>query len=90
MTSFRILTSAALLALSLGLPALASEDGASVDPALQQKLTEQLVAQGYEVRKIQMEDGKIEVYAVKDGQTFELYFDSALKPLNGGEGGQEG
>ena len=46
--------------------AFASDD---IDPALQAKITAQLTAQGYDVRKVQMEDGMIEVYAVKDGKT---------------------
>lgn len=54
---------------------------ATVDKALQEKLTVQLKAEGYEVRKIQMEDGLIEAYAVKNGEKFELYFDNDLKPV---------
>ena len=46
--------------------AFASE---GIDPALQAKVTAQLTAQGYDVRKVQMEDGMIEVYVVKDGKT---------------------
>lgn len=32
-----------------------------------------LTAMGYEVRKAEMEDGKIEVYFVRDGQMGEVY-----------------
>ena len=32
-----------------------------------------LTAMGYEVRKAEMEDGKIEVYFVRDGQMAEVY-----------------
>lgn len=60
-------------------PAAFAED--TVHPALEQKLTEQLKAEGYEVRKIQMEDGLIEAYAVKNGEKFELYFDNELKAV---------
>lgn len=60
-------------------PVAYAED--AVDPALEQKLTEQLKAEGYDVRKIQMEDGLIEAYAVKGSETFELYFDKDLKPV---------
>ncbi|MGA9432642.1 MAG: PepSY domain-containing protein [Roseobacter sp.] len=35
-----------------------------------------LVAMGYEVRKAEMEDGKIEVYFVRDGQMGEVYVSS--------------
>ncbi|RMD92471.1 MAG: PepSY domain-containing protein [Alphaproteobacteria bacterium] len=31
---------------------------------------------GYEVRKSQMEDGFIEVYALKDGSRYEVYVDA--------------
>lgn len=34
-----------------------------------------LVDMGYEVRKMEMEDGKIEAYAVKDGKMSEIYVD---------------
>lgn len=56
--------------------AYASED---VDPALKAKLMEQLKAEGYDVRKVQMEDGLIEAYAVRGSEKFELYFDKDLK-----------
>lgn len=34
-----------------------------------------LTGQGYEVRKTDTEDGKIEVYAVKEGKKLEIYVD---------------
>ena len=34
-----------------------------------------LTAMGYEVRKAEMEDGKIEVYFVRDGKMGEVYVD---------------
>lgn len=68
------------------IPALAQDE---VDPALKEKLTAQLVAEGYEVRKIIMEDGKIEAYVVKDGEMAELYFDETLTPVEGGEGDED-
>lgn len=77
MTRFKTIATAVLLCTALGAPALAED--AAVDAATQEKLTTQLVGEGYEVRKIQMEDGQIEVYAVKDGKTHEMYFDSDLK-----------
>lgn len=36
-----------------------------------------LIALGYDVRKIETEDGKIEAYAVKDKQMAEVYVDPA-------------
>ncbi len=67
---------ATLVALGLAVPAIASE---APDAATQAKITEDLTAQGYEVRKIDTEDGMIEVYAVKDGKMYELYLDADLK-----------
>jgi hypothetical protein len=34
-----------------------------------------LTAEGYDVRKVEFEDGEIEVYAVKDGKRLEIYVD---------------
>ena len=65
-----------VLGLGLGLPALASND---IDAATRDKVTAQLVGEGYEVRKIGSEDGMIEVYALKDGKQFEIYLDQDLK-----------
>lgn len=39
------------------------------------EITQKMTADGYEVRKIDVEDGMIEVYALRDGQRFELYLD---------------
>ena len=36
-----------------------------------------LTVLGYDVRKIEMEDGEIEAYVVKDGQMAEVYVDPA-------------
>ena len=58
-------------------PVLAEDEG-SLDAATTEKVTAAMTAQGYEVRKVGMEDGMIEVYAVKDGKTWELYLDEAL------------
>ncbi|MEC3861120.1 PepSY domain-containing protein [Mesobacterium sp. TK19101] len=70
----RILTVAlALTATS----ALASGHG--MDKAREDQIRTTLTTQGYEVRKIDMEDGMIEVYALKDGARIELYLDNDLK-----------
>ena len=66
---------AALTALALAGPAFASPD---VDAATQSQIREKLTAEGYEVRKIDNEDGMIEVYALKNGERFELYLDADL------------
>lgn len=69
-----------LLALVVGMafPALAEE---SVDASTQDKLTKLLTDQGYEIRRIDAEDGLIEVYALKDGHKLEIYFDKDLKQV---------
>lgn len=77
MTPFKTIAATLLVCAAIAAPAFAED--AAVDAATQEKLTAQLAADGYEVRKIQTEDGKIEVYAVKDGKTYEMYFDSDLK-----------
>ncbi|SMX35921.1 PepSY domain-containing protein [Maliponia aquimaris] len=69
---------AATLAAFTALPALAS-DGPAIDDARKAEITTLLTAQGYEVRKIDSEDGMIEVYALKDGKRYELYLDAALQ-----------
>lgn len=72
------ITAAALVATLMisGTATLASND--TVTPAMQAQVTEKLSQQGYEVRKIEHEDGALEVYAIKDGQKFELYLDGDL------------
>ncbi len=67
-----------MTALVLAAPVFASTDGL-VDKATQEKITADLTAQGYDVRKIQMEDGMVEVYAMKDGKKLELYLDATGK-----------
>lgn len=71
---------AVALSLLASTAALASDEG-TVDAAIQEKLTAQLTAEGYEVRQFKSEDGLIEVYVVKDGKTQELWFDADLKQV---------
>lgn len=65
----------ALIALiAFASPALAED--VTVDSILGKSLEEvqaSLTAMGYEVRKAEMEDGKIEVYFVRDGEMGEVY-----------------
>lgn len=61
---------AASLALASGMTKISQE--------LRTEITAKLTADGYDVRKIEPEDGMIEVYALKDGQRFELYLDKDL------------
>lgn len=83
----RLSKTAALLALALALtaPAARAEDGA-VDAATQARVEAAMTAQGYEVRKIEAEDGLIEVYAVKDGKTYEIFLDADLNVVKTNEG----
>lgn len=65
----------ALIALlALATPALAED--VTMDSVLGTTMEEvqaSLTAMGYEVRKAEMEDGKIEVYFVRDGKMGEVY-----------------
>lgn len=70
----------------LSAPMAFAETEGEVDAAVQAQLTEQLVAQGYDVRQFKAEDGLIEVYVVKDGKMEELWFDAALKQVEHEEG----
>ncbi|GAB4387664.1 PepSY domain-containing protein [Albidovulum sp.] len=40
-----------------------------------EEVTASLTQMGYEIRKAEMEDGKIEVYFVRDGKMGEVYVD---------------
>jgi hypothetical protein len=66
------------LAIALGTAASASDDDILADTATAQKITTHLTEQGYAVRKIELDDGLYEAYAMKDGQRYEVYLDSAL------------
>ncbi|MCB1335687.1 MAG: PepSY domain-containing protein [Roseivivax sp.] len=70
-----------ILALALALaaaPVFASTD-LTLDQAKMDEIRATLTEQGYDVRKIDVEDGMIEVYALKDGKKLELYLDETLK-----------
>lgn len=76
--NFRTLTALTLTIALLAAPAARAENEGSVDAATTAKVTETLTGLGYEVRKLAIEDGAIEVYAVKDGKTCELYLGADL------------
>ncbi|WP_417807789.1 PepSY domain-containing protein [Thioclava sp.] len=73
MKKLTLIAAAALMTATASLPVLAAS---KVDSAKEKTLQTQLVAQGYEVRRLDMEDGYIEVYALKDGKRMEMYFDA--------------
>ncbi|MBY6089460.1 PepSY domain-containing protein [Pseudooceanicola sp. 502str34] len=76
-TALGIVTVTGTLALCLVTASAAFASGMP-DDATKAQITEKLTAEGYEVRRIDMEDGMIEVYALKDGKKLELYLDEAL------------
>ncbi len=51
----------------------------AVTPEQEVKIRSVLTEQGYDVRKIKMEDGMFEAYVIKDGKKAELYLDNDLK-----------
>lgn len=64
--------------LALATPALAED--LNMDTMLgttMEEVQSKLTEMGYEVRKAEMEDGKIEVYFVKDGKMGEVYVSPA-------------
>ncbi len=67
----------ALIALmALATPALAEDvTKDSILGTTMEEVQASLTAMGYEVRKAEMEDGKIEVYFVRDGKMGEVYVD---------------
>ncbi len=74
----RIIAPLTALALALGASA-ATASGGAVPADIKDKITEQLTQDGYEVRKIEMEDGAYEAYALKDGKRYEIYFNADLE-----------
>ncbi len=70
------------LAIALALPSTAAlAAGENESPAaedMQARIETMLTEQGYEVRRIQMEDGLYEAYALRDGERFEIYLDDTL------------
>jgi hypothetical protein len=66
-------------ALSLSAPAGFASSSSEVSSEVSTQIQDKLTTQGYEVRKIQMEDGLYEVYVIKEGQRLELYLDTDLE-----------
>jgi hypothetical protein len=72
------LKSATLLGFLFVAAPMAMAEGSDADAATQAKITAEMTAEGYDVRKMQVEDGVLEVYAVKDGKTFQVFYDKNL------------
>lgn len=60
------------LAITAGTMAQASDDYIKIDPAKIQQIETLLTEQGYDVRKIEMDDGLYEADALKDGVHYEF------------------
>ena len=69
------------LAITAGGFAAASENEMPLDPAKTEEIKAQLTTQGYEVRKVEIEDGMYEAYALKDGKRYEVYLDANLNVI---------
>ncbi len=73
-----------IIALALAITAggfatgFAAASEGTLDMARADEIKAELTAQGYEVRKVEIEDGLYEAYALKDGQRFEIYLDADL------------
>lgn len=66
---------ATALVLALTGGALASD---KPTPEMADKVRATLTEQGYEVAKIEMEDGLYEAYARKDGKRYEVFLNAAM------------
>ena len=75
------LTIALTLAAAMALPAsgVFASGNNTVPAEMAQKIRTTLTEQGYEVRKIKMEDGMYEAYVIKDGTRLELYMNPDLE-----------
>ena len=80
MTRFKTLSLIAAMALAAPMAHASDDDdyGRGLNSEKRAQITEKLTAEGYDVRKIEIEDGEIEVYALKDGQRLELYLNDDL------------
>ncbi len=86
MRKFLIIPALALAMAAATAPSFASDDDVRVDVPRDQwlseaQLTEKLTSQGYDVRRIKIEDGVYEVYAIKNGQRVEAHVHPATGAL---------
>ena len=75
------LTLALTLAAAMAIPAsgVLASGNETVPTEMAQQIRTKLTEQGYEVRKIKMEDGLYEAYVIKDGVRQELYLNPELE-----------
>ena len=72
-------------ALAIALCSLAGAalaEGLTITAEAEAKIRTTLTEQGYEVRKIQVEDGNYEAYALKDGKKYEIYMDDKFQVVD--------
>lgn len=74
---------ALVLALMLPAPAAFAWGAPPVPATVEAQIRSLLTQQGYEVRRIQVEDGLYEAYVVRDGHRAEVYLDSNLAIVRG-------
>ena len=55
--------------------AVASNYTGTISDVDRARIEQAVTAQGYEMKRMEMEDGEIEVYATKDSVRYELYLD---------------
>ena len=67
----------ALLVAGTAMPALASDD--EVSDSDKATITAMLTEMGYEVRKIEIDDGELEAYVVKDGANAEVVLEKKFE-----------
>ena len=70
-----LLSLAAIAAITA--PAMAEVTVGAMAGHTEAEVRQMLTADGYEVRKVETEDGKIEAYALKDGKKLEVYIDAS-------------
>jgi Peptidase propeptide and YPEB domain len=77
MTNLKLFAAVAALGMTLisGQVARAEGNEAELDAATTEKVTMQLTADGYDVRRLEVGEGAIEAYVVKDGATMTLLLD---------------
>lgn len=73
--TFKSILAASVLSFAVAGAAVA---GSPVSDEVKAQASAALTALGYEVRSVQMEDGMIEAYAIKDGKAFEVYLDADM------------
>lgn len=84
MKTFTKTLTALSLAAALAVPAAGfASERAGFDQKTADQVRTMLTDQGYEVRKIDFEDGLYEAYAIKDGKRMEVYVTAKMEILNG-------